>query len=1185
MDPRWRIELFGGLHVRLPAAPPCNGRVIDRFQTQRVAALLAYLACHARASHSREVVSEVLWPEEAPVAARHNLRQALFSLRRQLEPPDVALGPLLRADRHHVGLVAEAVTIDVVEFEHAVRKAKQRSETDRLGHLGHAVALYRGELLPGFYEEWVLPEQRRLAALCEWAYRDLIAECQEAGDCQEAIEHALRLVELAPLHEEWHRLLMRLYEVAGQPSSALGQYEHLRQLLDQGLHATPSMETESLANRLREKSCGAPRSLVRGSLAGPPAEPVVQLPCCLPPSTVRRSAPPSNLPLPLTSFFDRKSEIRRLTALLAPVKNGRAKAWTAGQWEGEPEGRSGPPTDRGPLVPLSGAGRSARLVTLTGPGGTGKTRLALEVARQLVAAFDGAVWYVPLQDVLRPVRIAEAVRDALRLDRSVPSEPIGALAQAIGQRPGLLMLDNLEHLLEGGAEWIDTLLCAVSDLRCLVTSRQRLDIAGEREFPVAPLAVPEAPASGGGRLVAAGWLEAAPLHAHSSRPCSVRTAPAPTACSLMHLLQCPSVALFVDRAQAARPDFQLTHGNAAAILELCRRLEGIPLAIELAAARAQLFSPARMLSFLAPQGEGAPKSTAPPSDRFELLVGRRRASSARQKTLRSALDWSIELLSPELRRFFARLSVFRGGWTLEAASAIADCGLRGYPRSGWTDWEGGAASPRSPEPERSAASGQSAIRNPQSAMDTLDALEQLRDASLVLAEETAAGEIRFRMLETLREHADECLDPCERKILRSRHADFCLCLAEKANRALAGSKPAVWLTRVEAEHENLRSALQWYLGEEPPGAGCGLRLAVALSDFWMTRGYLAEGASAFASLLERHATLPSSERALALCQAGRIGAHLGDYVRAEAWLQEGFSLATQLGDPRGAAMALQTHGILSCFRGDYEAARARLEESLATWRGFDDRHSAAEALHHLGLIALNHADHSAACAFLEESLAMRRDLGTESRITESLDALAALARRQGDAPAARRLHEESLRISREQGDLASAAGSLVGLGRVAAQDGDPGRARDCLLQAVQLYGEIGHARGAGWALCHLAHLALREGDLRAAQTLYRRSLASRQERDERPGIVECLEGLGLVAARGGLPERGVRLLAAAGACREALGHPPRPDQQLAIDACLRGLRERLDERALTGAWTAGAMLTLDQAIALALNER
>jgi predicted ATPase len=393
------------------------------------------------------------------------------------------------------------------------------------------------------------------------------------------------------------------------------------------------------------------------------------------------------LPVQFTRFFGREDELTRLEEILLEEK--------------------------------------PHLLTLTGPGGSGKTRLALEAARQLIEPFGGAVWFVPLQDLTDPGLLPGAIAASLRLPRLPQVEPLEQVVEVLSRQPSLLVLDNFEHLLGSGLmvndsmvygstinhqpsaiSLVRTLLERVPSLTLLITSRQVLNLTGEREFYVSPLPTP------GGEDTPE-WL-----------------------------LRCPSVQLFVDRAQKVRPDFQVTPANAPAVSELCYRLEGIPLALELAAARVQVLTPVQMLAQL--------------EHRFDFLVSRKRDEARRHQTLRAAMDWSYQLLSPELQRFFARLSVFRGGWTLEAAAAVAS-----------DEWQ--------------VTSDESPITSHQSPVisNALDTLAQLQECSLVQAEE-AGAEMRFRMLETLREYAGEQLASEEQAALRERHADYFLHWVEEA---------------------------------------------------------------------------------------------------------------------------------------------------------------------------------------------------------------------------------------------------------------------------------------------------------------------------------------------------------------------------------------------------------------------
>ncbi len=557
------IELFGGLCVKQ------GDQTIARFRTQKTAVLLAYLACFLRRTHPREELVELLWPDTDIESGRTSLRTALASLRRQLEPPGTPENSVLVADRANVRLNPDVVSTDVAAFETALRAAKHTEDpAERTAHLTRAVERYRGPLLPGFYEDWALRERERLEQLFIGASRDLALALEQSGDFSRAIDYAHRAVTADPLSEEAHAYLIHLYAAAGQPAAAQRQYAELKRILHKELGEVPSPATQALVERLlQEPRASTLRSTPTASQSQPlsPSMPTAPRALSLAPLEGIGSPQP-RLPLQLTRFFGRKEEIARLEQIF-------------------------------------GSGET-RLLTLTGPGGSGKTRLALEAARRLTETFEGRVYFAPLADITDPRLIAGTLLEALGVQPAAEVEPLAQVAGALAGRPALLILDNFEQVAEEGAQVVWTLLERVPTLACLVTSRHRLDIGGEREFPVPPLPVPSMPG-------------------------------APE-----RLATYPSVRLFVDRAQAARPDFQITRDNAATVAALCERLEGIPLAIELAAAWVGTLTVAQILARL--------------EHRFDLLTSRRKDLSPRHRTLRAAIEWSYRLLPAELQRFFAR---------------------------------------------------------------------------------------------------------------------------------------------------------------------------------------------------------------------------------------------------------------------------------------------------------------------------------------------------------------------------------------------------------------------------------------------------------------------------------------------------------------------------------------------------
>ena len=938
METRWRIELFGGLRVMR------KDEVITRFRTQKTGALLAYLACYREKPHSREVLIELLWPESDPKSGRSNLSQSLSSLRRQLEPPGVPSGSVLVAKRFSVQLNPVAVITDVAEFEAALQAASTAKTTEEQAHfLTQAVELYRGELLLGYYDDWIMPEQRRLEELFFYALNELIVHLEQVGEVNRALDYARRGVAADLLREETHRELMRLSITAGQPAAALEQYRELERLLKEH-DLKPSAATRSLIREIETASgmrvfaqakfgTSSDLRVTTKPLTRTPEHANTRIPLTLTPQPST-----GNLPPQLTRFFGREAEMAQLRVILSAS--------------------------------------DVRLVTLTGPGGSGKTRLAVQVAEHLQGNFTGGVWFVSLSNLSDARLIIDTVLDTLRGTRSPHRQPLEQLATTLSQQPALIVLDNFEQLVTEGAPIIHNLLERIPSLTCLITSRQRLNLTGEYEFPVPPLLTP-----------------------------SVGETPE-------QLLRCESVHLFVDRAQAASPDFQVTKGNAAAVAELCNRLEGIPLAIELAAARAQMLTPAQMLTQL--------------KRRFDFLVSRKRDVAERHRTLRAAIDWSSHLLSPELQRFFARLSVFRGGWTLEAAEAV--CFAEDTRIQGYKDANGDSPS----------ASLHPCIP----ASDPLDLLAQLRECSLILSEERGQ-EMRYRMLETLREYAGELLSDDERVELSRRHAQYFLKLAEQAEPELEGPHEALWFARLDAEHDNLRAALEWCHAADDE-IEVDLRLSATLMHFWYVRGYISEGREHLAIALSR---------------------------------------ATPASVSRERVKALYAAGVLAFCQNDYKSARAFHEESLIISRQLGDMGDIALSLNRLGLVAFHQGDVVAAKVLLERALAIRRELGNKQDIAPSLNNLGHVARRQGNLALARSYYEESLTLFREIGHDEGIADSFSGLGQVAHNQGDWVQASGLFREALMMFLKIGHRRGIAGQLLLLGVLLSGQGQAEQAARL------------------------------------------------------------------------------------------------------
>ena len=587
-----------------------------------------------------------------------------------------------------------------------------------------------------------------------------------------------------------------------------------------------------------------------------------------PPRTTAAPSPafPGNLPRPRTAFLGREQEIDDIEARL----------------------------------------EQAHLLTLTGAGGVGKTRLAVQVADDVAASYDDGVWFVDLAPLSEGALVARAVATVLGVREEPNRSLVETLCDFLTEKQLLLILDNCEHMVQACAALADTLVRRCSRLRLCATSRQALGVQGEIIWRVPSLSVPN------------------PARLSDEEPTVTN-----------HLMESEAVRLFVARATESCPDFQITPGNARAVAEVCARLDGIPLAIELAAVRTKVLAVEQIAARL--------------HDRFRLLTDGSRTAVPRQQTLRATLDWSHDLLGTKEQTLLRRLSSFTGGATLDAAEAVCS---------------GGAV-----EPE-----------------DVLDLVTALIDRSLIVIKTLGGSENRYDLLETIRQYGQDRLRQSGEAVeVRGRHATFFLQLAIDAEPHLSGAEQAMWLGRLETEHNNLRAALTFFIEREPARALC---LALALNTFWEVRAHFVEGRGWLERALEGSPDAPAVSRARAAGAAGRL-----------AWYQE-----------------------------DYAAARALLEESLRLFEALDERRSAVVTLGSLGLLAMAEGDHVRARALCERAVAEARTLGDKQILASQLRDFEHVAGALFDVATARALDEEALALCRELGDRRGVAHALMGLG-------------------------------------------------------------------------------------------------------------------------------------------------------------
>ncbi|HEY2017285.1 MAG TPA: tetratricopeptide repeat protein [Bryobacteraceae bacterium] len=644
-----------------------------------------------------------------------------------------------------------------------------------------------------------------------------------------------------------------------------------------------------------------------------------------------------------------------------------------------------------------------RLLALTGPGGAGKTRLAIAVAAGIADQFTAGVQFVGLASITDPDLVATALADALEVQHAANRTTLQRIGDQLeNSGPFLLLLDNFEQVLPAATVVAKTLE-ACPTLKILVTSRSCLRIYGEQEFPVTALA------------------------------------------------QTSAIELFAQRAAAVWPDFTITSENAPAVQEICMRLDGLPLAIELAAARTKVLPPKAILDRL--------------QSRLQLLTGGALDLPERQQTLRKTIDWSHDLLNEAEGKLFRRIAVFAGGCTLEAAEAVCNTGR-------------------------------------DLGIDLFEGLSSLVDKNLVQRVDRSDAEPRFAMLETIREYALERLSESgEQSAARRAHAAYCLVLAEEGNPELTPTERANWLTQCDAEIDNFRYALDWLF--HTLDLEWGLRLSVSLFRFWDMREHLTEGRTRLETVLRLAGTGYPKERARVSHFLGALATAQGDYPAAEHFLQQSLLLYEELGDEPGIAVSLNALGVWARDRGDYAAAQRNLERSLACWRLLSDRLAIARCLHNLANVVRVRGDYPRARWALREAADIFQELGDRTGAAWSINQQGDIARAQGDMSSARDLYQFALSAFREAGDPWGCARSLTDLAFIDCAQSDHLAAHASYREALEIFAGLGHRRGIARALEGSAGLAVAQGQagraltLAAAATHLRQSIgAARHQADQ-----------------------------------------------------------------------------------------
>lgn len=1074
-----RIELLGQLRLRVGDAD------VVRFRTYKTGALLAYLAYHLGKPCPREELIEMLWPDTPSDQARNSLSQSLSSLRHLLEPIGVDAGTVLEAGRHSVRLIEDTCETDVADFRGLAKvaiQAKARGEEGQWETKARsALRFFKGEFLPGIYEDWTLVPREHLREEALTLLDDLSKLAENRTDTRARLDLALHAATLDPTREVSHRTAIACFTAMGQPDAALKQYRTLERALA-ALGLKPSDETKAMvrtALRSEVPEVSVPKST---------GEPMMGTP-----TWVLTDARPQRFGNPSEALEHARTLLQGEPAARVAIATGAspdgispdaaaigqivADAATAALLPGEfidlgrfelsggpaklfasTETAKPPAANRVTFAPTTGLTRfygrgddvealtnllkdGWRLITLTGPGGMGKTRLSQEVGRAAQWLFPNGVVFVRLESIVAGPLIWDALASALQL---MVRPNIGLEDQVLApleEGGRLLIFDNFEQLCEqGGPAVLAELLERAPGVSVIVSSRRRADVEGEVEYPVAPLPQPDE----------AGGLE--------------------------ELAANPSVALFLDRAKSAKPDFQLTAGNRESVMVLCRQLEGIPLALELAAARVQVLSPSQILLRF--------------NERLDLLTARSKVE--RHRSLRNAIDWSYSYLPGHLQAAFRSLAVFQEGWDEFLAQHMLGNQV------------------------------------------ALDLLAELRDFSLISSQEIASGDVRFSMLDTLREYAKQIAGEVEWERLRAAHASAVLVLCESLEPKLSGPEQMNALDRMEAERMNIRAAIEWSV--QSGEIETGLRLCSAAGRFWHLRSLISEGRSLSRLVLDQPGGTPLL-RARGLLAYGRMVYMQGDYDESVDAHQEAMDLAPDSLTIR--TTALQNRGAVAYTRGRYDEAGDLFLQCLAIRKEADDAFGTAHALQWLGILNTELANYDLAEGYLQEALSMRETIGDLSGIARCLNSLGVVARRRQRPAEAASFYERSLDMQRRLGGRDSTAiGTLLSnLAIVSRELGDYPRATELLAEAHKMNREIGDR----WTMAAVeavqGMVALDTGHVAEAMALNASSLRIRSGLGNQWGVAFSLEGSALALLEAGSFEIATRALSCARRIRATLNAP------------------------------------------------
>lgn len=981
---KWRFDLLGRLRAHR------DGQTLAHISLRRLGALLSCLVIRGSSAVPRDELISLLWPDDPVDAARNRLRVLLNNLKHHLEDEGSIGGSVLLANRTTVELVAGTYSSDYHEFHRYISKAAASTGFEAVAALESAVALYRGELLDGLSDEWIVSERRNISEVRYQALRDLVRTLTALGALDRASDYARQAVIAEPLDEEAHADLIELYASVGRPSAGLRQYDQLKRLLRSELNARPSERTREIAARLTSQlGHGVAESGRPVRSAAVRSDPV------------REAVPASRVALPmrLTRFFGREDEIEALTGMLSAQ------------------------------VP-------ARLITLIGPGGTGKTRLALQVADAMTEKYCGRVYYVEMAEILDAATAPAALERALGLPPSTDGDLLSRVSATLSHGPALLVLDNLEQLVPEILPMISRLLAEAPSLCCLATSRRSLGVDGERELPIGPLP---------GRVAGS---------------------------DINTLRHQAGVALFLDRASNVRGgagDSDVAVRDAA---DICAALDGLPLAIELAAARA------RSMSF-----SEIKRQTSEPLD---LLIDVREAHNRRHRSLRSTIDWSYRLLTKEEQSVFQRLTVFGGGFTMEAAVCVA-CGA-----------------------------SDTYVPTDRFVLEQLCAASMITFHNAATDSETRSGG-RFAMIETIREFGSQQLGASDQlsQIQALHFAYFAETFwgAERAGQP--NERNSNELAAAIADDEaNLRLALEF--GLRANATQEQQRMAVSLMGrmiaYWETKGRWSEGAVYLSRALSLSDEIISgSDRLRVTLWAAKLTCLLGATDQADAFANAALQLADAATDIDAQAESHTCLGMAAFFRGDYRRSEYHHSEALKYYLTRQDRKGAAGSEASLANVAFYLGRDQEAIRRFQEALAAYRELGDSFGAASVLQRLGNAWRQQGNLSQGRRDLSEALQTFRNAGFRQGIAGCLHDLGLLLYYLSEFDAAYELFLESLELFREIGYRRGEAVCLYNLANLAIKSGETAAARSYLKQGVELSRRIGDRRNLASCLCSLGLLA--------------------------------------------------------------------------